>query len=153
MILSSGICPAPALEAAGAPVGIGIDGSASQDASNMIQEVRQAFLLNRLGHGPTVSPHDAIRWATAGSAACLGRTDIGMIAPGMAADLALYKLDELRFSGHGDPLTALIICGAHHADQVMVNGRWVVQDCLIAGIDQGALRRAHQAAAQRVQRG
>ncbi len=152
MILSSGICPAPALEAAGAPVGIGIDGSASQDASNMIQEVRQAFLLNRFGHGPTVSPHDAIRWATAGSAACLGRTDIGKIAPGMAADLALFKLDELRFSGHGDPLTALINCGAHRADHVMVNGRWIVEDGQIPGLDLRSLQDRHQVAARRIQR-
>lgn len=153
MILSSGICPVPDLEAAGAPVGLGIDGSASQDASNMIQEVRQAFLLNRLNAGPSVTHRDALRWATQGSAACLGRADIGRIAPGMQADLALFKLDELRFSGHGDPLAALVICGAHHADRVMVAGRWVVEDGAIPGLDLTALQRDHQTAAERLQGG
>ena len=69
--------------------------------------MRHAFLLQRLMHGAEqVSHKDALRWATRGSAACLGRTDIGAIAPGLQADLALYRLDELRYSGAGDPLAA-----------------------------------------------
>jgi len=72
-----------------------------------------------------VSHKDALRWATAGSAACIGRPELGRIAVGMQADLALFTLDELRFSGALDPLAALVVCGAHKADRVMVGGRWV----------------------------
>ncbi len=148
MILASGCCQVPALEAAGAPVGIGVDGSASNDSSNLIEELRHAFLLQRLHHGAEhISHHDALRWATKGSAACIGRTDIGAIAPGMQADLALFRLDELRFSGAGDPLAALILCGASHADRVMVQGKWRVEDGRIAGLDLERLRAEHGAAA------
>lgn len=152
MILGSGICRVADLEAAGVAVGIGIDGSASQDASNMIQEVRQAFLLARLGSGAAGISHlDALRWATIGSARCLGRPELGRIAAGAPADLALFRLDELRFSGHGDPLAALIICGAHRADRVMVAGRWVVEDGAIPGLDIERLRHRHHDAARAMQ--
>ncbi|MGI9416196.1 MAG: amidohydrolase family protein, partial [Geminicoccaceae bacterium] len=148
MILASGCCQVPALEAAGAPVGIGVDGSASNDSSNLIEELRHAFLLQRLHHGAErISHHDALRWATKGSAGCIGRDDIGGIAPGMQADLAMFKLDELRFSGAGDPLAALILCGASHADRVMVQGRWRVEDGCIPGLDLDHLRAEHGAAA------
>ena len=151
MVLASGCCRVPALEAAGAPVGLGVDGSASNDSSNLIETVRHAFLLQRLTHGAAaVSHRDALRWATAGSAACLGRADLGAIAPGMQADLALFRLDELRHSGAGDPLAALVLCGASRADRVMVAGRWVVEDGAIPGLDLPALRAAHQAAARRL---
>ena len=148
MILASGCCPVRGLEAAGAPVGLGVDGSASNDSSNLIETARHAFLLQRLMHGAEhISHKDALRWATRGSAACLGRSDIGAIAPGLQADLALYRLDELRFSGAGDPLAALILCGATRADRVMVGGRWVVEDGAIPGLDLPALIHAHSRAA------
>jgi 8-oxoguanine deaminase len=154
MILASGIARMPELEAAGAIVGLGVDGAASQDCSNLVQEVRQAFLLQRVAHGvERVSHLDALRWATRGSAACLGRADLGAIEVGQAADLALFTLDEPRFSGHGDALAALVICGAHRADRVMVNGRWVVEDGAIPGLDLPALLHAHHAAARRMQAG
>jgi 8-oxoguanine deaminase len=149
--LGSGHCRVCALEAAGVAVGLGVDGSASNDASNLMQEVRAAFLLQRGQYGvATVSHRDALRWATAGSAACLGRAELGRIAPGAAADLALFRLDALRFSGAGDPLAALVLCGAHHADRVMVAGRWVVVDGAIPGLDLADLLRRHGAAAQRL---
>jgi 8-oxoguanine deaminase len=152
MILASGCCQVPALERAGAPVGLGVDGSASNDSSNLIEEVRHAFLLQRLHHGAgVISHHDALRWATAGSAACLGRPDLGRIAPGLQADLALFRLDELRFSGAGDPLAALVLCGASRADRVMVQGRWLVEDGQIPGLDLAGLRAAHSAAARALQ--
>ena len=111
--LASGTCPVCAMEEAGVRIGIGVDGSASNDGSNLMQEVRAAFLLQRSRYGVgKVSHRDALRWATEGSAACAGRTDIGQIAVGKMADLALFKLDELRFSGSGDPLAALVLCGA-----------------------------------------
>ena len=148
MILASGCCPVRGLEQAGAPVGLGVDGSASNDSSNLIETVRHAFLLQRLMHGAEhISHKDALRWATRGSAACLGRDDIGAIAPGLQADLALYRLDELRFSGAGDPLAALVLCGASRADRVMVGGRWVVEDGAIPGLDLPALIHAHSRAA------
>ena len=116
--LASGTCPVCAMEDAGMRVGLGVDGSASNDSSNLMQEVRAAFLLQRSRYGVSkVSHQDALRWATKGSAACVGRTDIGEIAVGKMADLALFKLDELRFSGSGDPLAALVLCGAHRADR------------------------------------
>jgi 8-oxoguanine deaminase len=154
MIISSGICRVPDLEAAGAIVGLGVDGAAAQDSSNLVQEVRQGFLLQRVANAvERVSHLDALRWATRGSAACLGRDDLGAIAPGKAADLALFALDEPRFSGAGDPLAAIVICGAHRADRVMVNGRWVVEDGAIPGLDLAALMAEHHAAALAMQRG
>jgi len=152
--LASGTCPVCAMEDAGMRIGIGVDGSASNDASNLMQEVRAAFLLQRARYGVTkVSHRDALRWATKGSAACVGRTDIGEIAVGAMADLALFKLDELRFSGSGDPLAALVLCGAHRADRVMVGGRWIVEQGQIPGLDLGELIRRHSAAAHKLQAG
>jgi 8-oxoguanine deaminase len=149
--LASGSCPACELEAAGVAIGLGVDGSASNDGSNMIQEVRAAFLLQRGRYGVRqVSHRDALRWANAGSARCLGHTDLGTIVPGKMADLALFKLDELRFSGHGDPLAALVLCGATKADRVMVGGRWVVEDGHIPGLDIAALTARHQEAARKM---
>ena len=123
------------LEKAGVPVGLGVDGSASNDSSNLMQEVRQAFLLQRLQYGSKVTPLDALRWATEGGSNVLRRPELGRIEEGMQADLALFKLDELRFSGNGDPLAALVICGAHQADRVMVAGKWIVEDGQIPGLE------------------
>lgn len=149
MVLASGMCPAIDLEQAGSPIGIGVDGSASEDASNLMQEARQALQIQRLRYGAaSVSHKDVLRWATAGSAGCLGRDDIGTIAVGKQADLAMFKLDEPRFSGAGDPLAALILCGAHRADRVMVGGKWRVVDGEIAGQDIDALMVAHRKAAR-----
>ncbi len=151
MILGSGICPVGELEAAGVGVGLGVDGSASNDSSNMVQELRQALFLARAGRGVAAATSaDAIRWATAGSARCLGRDDIGQIAPGLQADLALFKLDELRFSGADDQLAALVTCGAHRADRVMVAGHWRVIDGTIPNLDLPALIAAHSTAARRL---
>jgi 8-oxoguanine deaminase len=153
MILGSGICPVGALEAAGVGVGLGVDGSASNDGSNMIQELRQGMLLQRArGQGDvTAATHlDPIRWATLGSARCLGRPDLGRLEPGAQADIALFKLDELRFSGAGDPLAALLTCGASKANRVMVAGQWRVIDGAIPGLDLAALMAAHNAAARRI---
>jgi 8-oxoguanine deaminase len=152
-LLASGCCPVCDMEAAGVAVGLGVDGSASNDGSNLMQEVRAAFLLQRGRYGVgRVSHKDALRWATRGSAACVGRPELGEIAVGKAADLALFKLDELRFSGYGDPLAALVLCGAHRADRVMVGGRWVVTGGAIPGLDLPDLIRRHGAAAHAMQR-
>ena len=151
MVLASGLCPAVELENAGSPVGIGVDGSASEDASNMIQEVRQALQVQRLRYGAAAVTHtDVLRWATAGAASCLGRDDIGTISAGKEADLALFRLDEPRFSGAGDPLAALILCGAHRADRVMVGGNWRVVDGVIVDFDLRQLMEDHSASAKKL---
>jgi 8-oxoguanine deaminase len=151
-VLASGTCPVCELEEAGVAVGLGVDGSASNDSSNVMQEVRAAFLLQRGRYGiGKVSHRDALRWATKGSAACVGRADVGEIGVGMQADFALFRLDELRFSGSGDPLAALVLCGAHRADRVMVGGRWVVENGQIPGLDVADLIRRHSAAARKLQ--
>ena len=151
MILASGVCPVAKLEAAGAPVGLGVDGSASNDGSNMIAEVRQAMLLQKLHLGAAGFTHlDALRLATKGSARCLGRPDLGEIRVGAMADLAFFRLDEPRFSGAGDPLAALVLCGAHWADAVMVGGDWRVRDGDIVGFDLGEAMAYHGEAARRL---
>ena len=148
MVLASGICKTRELEAAGVPVGLGVDGSASNDASNMMEAVRHALMIGRLRYGAAAVSHlDALRWATQGSARCLGRSDIGAIAPGMQADLALFTLDEPRFSGAHDPLAALVLCGAHRADRVMVAGTWRVVDGQVVGVDMARLLAEHRRAA------
>lgn len=149
MLPASGIFRAAELEDAGVNVGIGVDGSASNDASNMIQKVRMALQIQRLLYGAARIKHtDVIRWATEGSARCLGREDIGKISVGRQADLAMFKLDALRFSGAGDPLAALVLCGAHRADRVMVGGQWRVIDGEILNLDIQEMMSKHQQAAK-----
>lgn len=149
MVLASGHCRTRELEAAGVAVGLGVDGSASNDNSNLMEGVRHALMINRLTYDATVTHLDALRWATEGSARCLGRSDIGRIAVGLEADLALFTLDELRFSGAGDPLAALVLCGAHRADRVMIAGTWKVVDGLPVDVDVARLRWEHGEAAKR----
>ncbi|MCD1643602.1 8-oxoguanine deaminase [Aurantimonas coralicida] len=150
-VLASGFCPVNELRAAGSPVGLGVDGSASNDASNLIEAARHALMVGRLNYrsAEAVTARDVLAMGTEGSAACLGRADIGRIAVGMQADLALFTLDELRFSGAHDPIAALVLCGATRADRVMVKGEWRVEDGMPVGIDIGRLRAAHGAAARR----
>jgi 8-oxoguanine deaminase len=129
-------------------LGLGVDGSSSNDSSNLMEGVRHALMINRLTYDATITHRDALRWATEGSARCLGRDDIGAIAPGKQADLALFKLDELRFSGAADPLAALVHCGAHRADRVMIAGEWRVIDAMPIGIDLDKLRHEHSVLAR-----
>lgn len=151
MLLASGLCPTLDLERAGSPVGLGVDGSASNDGSNMIQEVRQAFLLGRLKYDAAEITHQKVlSWATEGSARCLGRDDLGSLKVGQQADIALFKLDELRFAGAGDPLAALVLCGAHQADRVMVAGQWRVLDGAIIDFDIAQLIQRQKALARRL---
>ena len=125
MVLASGICPAKDLQQAGSPIGLGLDGSASNDCSNLMQEVRQAFMLQRLKYGSAAFSHtDALNLGTKGGADLMRRTDIGELAVGKQADIAMFNLDEPRFAGAGDPLAALVLCGAYKAEHVMVNGMW-----------------------------
>jgi 8-oxoguanine deaminase len=150
MRLASGICPTIDLMDAGAKIGLGVDGSASGDASNLILETRQAMYLQRLKYGAEkITPELALTWGTQGSAQLLGRSnDLGQIAPQYQADLAFYKLDDLKFSGSHDPIAALLLCGADKAEHVMVGGAWRVRDGAIQGVDLEELKFKHRAAAK-----
>ena len=145
MLLASGICPTLELQKAGCRVGLAVDGSASNDASNMIQEVRQSLLQQRLRFAPSdITAEFALGLATKGGADIYQRTTLGQIAPGFKADLAVFKLDELRFSGIGDAVAALVTSGAHRADRVMVSGQWLVEDGHHCHIDERAVMAKHQ---------
>ena len=150
MVLASGICPTCELEAAGAPLGLGVDGSASNDSSNMMEALRHALMIGRLRYGASTRSPIATCCAgrTQGSARCLGRSDIGRIEEGCEADLALFEVRRAALLGAHDPLAALILCGAHWADRVMVAGEWRVVDGEPVGIDLGALIAEHQAASR-----
>lgn len=154
MVLASGICRVKELRAAGSPVGLGVDGSASNDHSNLMQEIRQALLIQRLRYQADEFTHeDAIYLATKSSAQVLRRHDIGELTEGKKADIALFKLDEPRFSGAHDPLAALVLCGASQADAVMIHGEWKVQNKQWLGGDIKALMARHQQAANQLFRG
>ncbi|WP_193070014.1 8-oxoguanine deaminase [Brevibacterium aurantiacum] len=156
MRLASGIARAVELEDAGVNVGLGVDGSASNDASNLIREVRQALCIQRLRYGSEdVTCARVLDWATSGSAGALGREDIGSIEVGKQADLAMFRLDGLAFSGSHDPIPALVLCGAEKADKVMVAGQWRVLDGNAIGssgeqLDKEALIAAHQEEARKL---
>jgi 8-oxoguanine deaminase len=152
MLLASGMCRTLDLQKAGAPVGLGVDGSASNDGSNMIQEVRQAMLLQKLRYGSAKFTHeDALHLATTGSAKLLHRPELGELAVGKQADLALFSLNEARFSGYGDAVAALVLCGAHKADYVMVGGQWKVKQGVMVDADLGEIMARHRLAANRLQ--
>ncbi len=144
MRLASGIAPTADLVRAGVPVGLGVDGSASNDASSLSAEARQALLLGRIRYGAAgLSVDETLRWATRGGAALLGRDDIGVIAPGMRADVALFSLDDIAFSGAGDPLAALLLCGPCRVHTLFVEGREVVREGRLATVELDRVRRRH----------
>ena len=140
--LGSGIAPVPALRAAGARVGLGVDGSASNDSSNMLAEARMALLVHRIKSGiKSTNAMMALELATLGGAAVLGRDDIGSIETGKAADLAIFDTRDLGFAGAmHDPVAALVFCAVpRRADLVFVNGELVVADGRLAGADEDTL--------------
>lgn len=145
MLLASGICPTLDLQAAGCSIGLAVDGSASNDSSNLIQEVRQSLLQQRLKYGAErVTAETVLRFATAGGAGLYHRNDIGQLAPGYQADIAIFKLDEMRFSGVGDAVAALVTCGAHQVDRLMIGGQWVIEDGMHCTIDKQETIAEHQ---------
>lgn len=146
MRLASGIAPIRALERAGARVGLGVDGSASNDSSAMLEEVRQAMLLQRVANSPdAMSATDALRLATRGGAAVLGRNDIGALAPGMAADIVGYRLDALGLAGGAvhDPLASLVFCRPGNVDMSIINGRVRIRDGAFVDVDLPKLIERH----------
>ena len=129
MLLASGICPTLQLEKAGCKIGMAVDGSASNDCSNLSQEVRQSLLQQRLKYGAElITAEKVLGWATAGSASVLHRNDIGELAPSKQADIAFFDMNELRFSGAGDPIAALVTCGAYKVSKLMVAGNILIED-------------------------
>jgi 8-oxoguanine deaminase len=156
MRLASGIAPLRALQRAGARVGLGVDGSASNDGSHMLAEARQALLLHRvLGDPAGLTALEALRLATRGGAAVLGRDDIGQLAPGMAADLIGYRLDTLGLAGGAvhDPLAALVFCQPPNVDLSVIDGRVRVRDGQLLGVELPPLIARHNAIARALARG
>ena len=130
MRLASGIAPIRHMCDAGVPVGLGVDGSASNDGAHMLGEVRQAMLLQRVGHGPSaMTARQALEIATLGGAKVLNRDDIGALAPGMSADFVAFDMHQIGYAGAGhDPVAALVFCTATNVDTSVINGRVVVRD-------------------------
>jgi cytosine/adenosine deaminase-related metal-dependent hydrolase len=151
MILASGIAPVPAMQAAGVRVGVGVDGSASSDGNHLLGEARQAMLLQRVGwpgyesHADRFSARAALELATRGGAALLGRDDIGHLAPGMAADIVGYRVDDLGHAGAvGDRVASLLTCAPANAWFSVIDGLGVVDSgALCGGLDLGALVARH----------
>ena len=163
MRLASGIPPILEMLTAGVKVGLGVDGSASNDGSNLLEEVRQAMLLARVRAGlqgaslsgegapPLMTARQALELATRGSAAVLGRSDLGSLEPGKCADFFAVKLERLEYAGAlHDPVAAVVFCAPVHADHTVVGGRFVVKDGQLVTLDLPNLLRRHNAAARRL---
>ncbi len=156
MRLASGIAPIRGLWEAGARVGLGVDGSASNDSSHMLMEARQALLLQRvIGNPAALSAREALWLATRGGAATLGRDDVGYLAPGMAADFIGYRLDTLDLAGGAvhDPLASLIFCHPPKVDLSVINGRVRVMEGQLLDVDLPVLVERHNAIAVELVRG
>ncbi|HVP65691.1 MAG TPA: 8-oxoguanine deaminase [Anaeromyxobacteraceae bacterium] len=155
MRLASGIAPLRAMRAAGVQVGLGVDGSASNDGAQMVAEARLAMLLQRVGaalepfgcdRGPAaMTARDALELATRGGARVLGRADIGQLAPGMCADLAAFDLRTLPFAGGAvhDPVGALLLCASPQAACTVVDGRVRVRDGELVSFELGPVVERH----------
>ncbi|HRH75219.1 MAG TPA: amidohydrolase family protein, partial [Zoogloea sp.] len=139
--------------AAGVAVGLGVDGSASNDGADLLGEARQAMLLARVGHGPAaMNARQALELATLGGARVLGRDDIGALAPGMSADLIAFRSDTLALSGGAvhDPVAALVFCAPERVDMSLINGRPVVMDGNLQTVDLGRVVHHHNRLARQL---
>jgi len=133
--LGSGIAPVRAMRDAGVKVGLGVDGSASNDAGNLVAEARQAMLLQRVAQGADrMSAREALWIATRGGAEVLGRDDCGQIAPGKRADIAIWDTSGIESAGSWDP-AALLLAGPSRVRDLFVEGRAVVRDSRIVTVD------------------
>ncbi|MFN8441534.1 MAG: 8-oxoguanine deaminase [Caldilineaceae bacterium] len=151
MRLASGIAPVRFMCDHGVPVGLGVDGSASNDGSHLLAEARQCMLLQRvMGNPLAMNARQALELATLGGAAVLGRNDIGALAPGMAADIIAYDLNAIGYAGGAihDPVAALVFCQPTNVDFAIVNGRLLVKDGQPLHMDVPALVEQHNKAAQ-----
>ncbi len=154
--LGSGIAPIPLALDLGVPVGLAVDGSASNDSSNMLREVQICTLIHRVGTSIFAMPaRKALRMATRIGAQLLGRDDLGQLKPGAAADIAVFRLDDLGCAGAmHDPLAALVFTtGTRRASMVLVNGQVVVRDGkLVNYLEQELVERANQRSEQMLER-
>ncbi|GAC1546293.1 MAG: 8-oxoguanine deaminase [Herpetosiphon sp.] len=156
MRLASGIAPLNKLLAAGVRVGLGVDGSASNDGSHLLAEARQALLLQRVTGDPAaLSARQTLRLATRGGADVLGRSDIGYLAPGMAADIIGFRLDTLPLAGGAvhDPLAALVFCQPQNVAFNIVNGQVRVEMGQLIGVELPILIEQHNRLARALVRG
>ena len=137
--LASGIAPVQAMRVAGVPVGLGVDGSASNDSGNLMAEARQAMLLQRIAYGAgAMSPGIALEIATSGGAQVLGRDDCGSLDVGKCADVVIWDMDDVSAAGNWDP-AAILLAGPSLARDVFVNGKQVVAGGQITTVDQRVL--------------
>jgi len=150
MRLASGIAPVKKMRLAGVPVGLGVDGSASNDGAQMVAEVRQALLLQRVGFGPdAMTAREALEIATLGGAKVLNRDDIGALAPGMAADFVSFDLRQPLFAGAlHDPVAALVFCAPSQVSTSVIGGKVVVKDGVLNTVDLGPVIERHNRLAQ-----
>ncbi|WP_202414431.1 8-oxoguanine deaminase [Duganella flavida] len=147
MRLASGIAPIRKMLDRGVSVGLGVDGSASNDAGHMMGEVRQAMLLQRVGFGPdAMTARQALEVATLGGAKVLNRDDIGAIKPGMSADIVMFKLDGIGMAGAlHDPVAALVFCTPPNVAYSIINGKVVVREGQLSTIDLPVIIERHNA--------
>ena len=139
-----------ALAEASVRVGLGVDGSASNERSDLLFEVKQALLVARGVGGPTaLTVREALRLGTRGGAAVLCRDDIGSLKPGKCADFAVWRTDALELGGASDPVAGLVLSAPHRVDRLVVGGEDVVRDGALVGADEADIARQHRAQAQR----
>lgn len=163
MRLASGIAPIKEYLAAGVKVGLGVDGSASNDGSHLLAEVRQAMLLARVREGITgfslsndprrklLTARQALWLGTRGGAAVLGRSDLGSLEPGKCADFFAIRLDHLEYAGAlHDPVAAVVFCQPRRVDYTVVGGRVIVQEGQVVTVDEARLVEQHNRAAKRL---
>jgi cytosine/adenosine deaminase-related metal-dependent hydrolase len=149
--LGAGVAPVRELVDAGAPVGLGVDGTASNERGDLILEVKQALLVARgRGGGTAMTARDALRLGTRGGAAVLGRDDIGSIAPGKRADLAIWRTDGLELGGAEDLVAGLVLSAPHRVDTLLVGGREVVRGGALVNADEREIAREHRTQAVRL---
>jgi cytosine/adenosine deaminase-related metal-dependent hydrolase len=153
MRLASGIAPVRAYVDAGVPLGLGVDGSASNDSSHMLAEARLAMLLQRVMGTPAgLTAEEALWIATRGGAEVLGRDDIGQLAPGKAADIIGLRLDKLAYAGGAvhDPVAATMFCTPQRVDVAIINGKQVIDEGDLVTVDVPTLVRQHNRIAKRL---
>ena len=150
MRLGAGMAPVRELLDAGVRVGLGVDGSASNERGDLFLEVKQALLVARARGGPkAMTVRDALRLGTRGSAAVLGRDDIGQLAAGKRADFAVWRTDGLELGGAADPVAGLVFAGPHRVDRLYVGGKEVVRDGHLVRADEGEIAREQRRQAER----
>jgi len=148
--LGAGVAPVRELRGAGVRVGLGVDGSASNERGDLFLEVKQALLVARGRHGPdALTVRDALRLGTRGGAAVLRRDDLGSLEPGKRADVAIWRTDGLELGGAADPVAGLVLSGPHRVDRLYVGGEEVVRDGRLLRADEEEIARHHRVQARR----